>query len=443
MYPNSRLFSLTLLFISIFPAFSQQNTRSPYSLFGVGLMHFDGFADNAANGRNGFSYRHESNYSFMNPASLSALNYSTFNVGANMDLGKFKTNNSTQNFSNAGFNYISLAMPLKKIKSGLAFGLFPYSDVGYNIINIKDSGGVAVRNEFQGSGGLSKVNIALGTNISKYISFGVNFSHVFGQIAESERRRYPGNRFMTSYSDNMNLFIKGNRLDLGLQLHTSSNAKLSQVLGIVLSTTTQLKGERDRLVFTYNEIVAGDTLVRDILINEKAQNAKITLPQSLNISYSIGKFEKWQATAGVGTTSWSKYKSVFGDNGGLVNDKNYSLGFFVCPTPHFDASIKGNKFGRYFKSIRYSAGFHHNDGYIVVGNTTISDNGISVGLGFPFTRVNKTPDGGKVNITSRIFLTGEFVRRGTVTNTLIQEDFFKFTLGLNLADNWFKKRLFN
>ena len=137
MYPNSRLFSLTLLFISIFPAFSQQNTRSPYSLFGVGLMHFDGFADNAANGRNGFSYRHESNYSFMNPASLSALNYSTFNVGANMDLGKFKTNNSTQNFSNAGFNYISLAMPLKKIKSGLAFGLFPYSDVGYNIINIK------------------------------------------------------------------------------------------------------------------------------------------------------------------------------------------------------------------------------------------------------------------------------------------------------------------
>ena len=442
MYPNSRLFTLTLLFISIFPAFSQQNTRSPYSLFGVGLMHFDGFADNAAIGRNGFSYRHESNYSFMNPASLSALNYSTFNVGANMDLGKFKTNTSTQNFSNAGFNYISLAMPLKKIKSGLAFGLFPYSDVGYNIINIKDSGGVAVRNEFQGSGGLSKVNIGLGINVSKYLSFGVNYSHIFGQISESQRRRYPGNRFMTSYSDNMNLYMKGNRLDLGVQLHTASNSKFSQVLGIVLSTPTKLKGEKDRLVFTYNEIVAGDVIYRDTLINEKGQNAKISLPQSLNISYSIGNREKWQATAGVGTTSWSKYKSAYGDNGGLVNDKNYSLGFFVCPTPNFDASIKVNKFGRYFKSIRYSAGFHHNDGYILAGNNKIAENGISVGFGFPFTKKVVT-DEGKVLVTSRIFLTGEFVRRGTLANNLIQEDFFKLTLGLNLADNWFKKRLFN
>ncbi len=442
MYPNSRLITLTLLLICMLPAFSQQNTRSPYSLFGVGLMHFDGFADNAANGRNGFSYRHESNYSFLNPASLSALNFSNFNFGANMDLGKLKTTASKQNFSNAGFNYIALAVPLKKIKSGLAFGLFPYSDVGYNIINVKDSGGVAVRNEFEGSGGLSKVNIGLGTNVSKYISFGVNYSHIFGQLTESQRRRYPGNRFMTSYADNMDLFLKGNRLDLGVQLHSSSNSKLSQVLGIVVSTATKLKGERDRLLVTYNEIAAGDTIVRDVIINETGQNAKITLPQSLNISYSIGNREKWQATAGIGTTSWSKYKSVFGDNGGLVNDKNYSLGFFVCPTPHFDASIKANKFGRYFKSIRYSAGFHHNDGYITAGTNKITENGLSVGFGFPFTKKVVTEEG-KVLVTSRIFLTGEFVRRGTLNSNLIEEDFFKLTLGLNLADNWFKKRLFN
>ena len=289
---------------------------------------------------------------------------------------------------------------------------------------------------------MSKVNIGLGTNVSKYISFGVNYSHIFGQLTESQRRRYPGNRFMTSYADNMDLFLKGNRLDLGVQLHSSSNSKLSQVLGIVVSTATKLKGERDRLLVTYNEIAAGDTIVRDVIINETGQNAKITLPQSLNISYSIGNREKWQATAGMGTTSWSKYKSVFGDNGGLVNDKNYSLGFFVCPTPHFDASIKANKFGRYFKSIRYSAGFHHNDGYITAGTNKITENGLSVGFGFPFTKKVVTEEG-KVLVTSRIFLTGEFVRRGTLNSNLIEEDFFKLTLGLNLADNWFKKRLFN
>lgn len=446
MYLNFRLSTLTLIAILSFnTVYSQQNTRSPYSLFGVGLMHYDGFADNAAMGRNGFSYRHASNYSFSNPASLSALKFSVFNAAAYMDLGKFKTSTTSQNFSNAGFNYISLAMPLKKLKSGLAFGLLPYSDVGYNIINVKDSAGVSVRNEFEGSGGLSKANIGIGYNPWKHLSVGVNYSHIFGQVNETQRRRYPGNRFMTSYADNNDIYLKGSHIDLGIQLHTASDSGLSQVLGIVLSGNTKLRGEQNRFTYTYTEIYTGDEFLKDTLINTNGQSAKATLPPSFNISYSIGNHEKWQATAGYGQTMWSKYKSIFGDNGGLMDDKNFSLGFFVCPVPHFDNSVKANKFGRYFKSIRYSAGFHHSDGYIYnqPSNSRIAENGLSIGFGFPFTKIIKTADGTKTKITSRIFVTGEFIRRGTQNSNLIQEDFLKLTLGLNLADNWFNKRLFN
>lgn len=443
MHPNFRLVSITLIGILSFGSvFGQQNTRSPYSLFGVGLMRYDGFADNAANGRNGFSYRHESNFSFNNPASFSALKYSAFNAAAYMDLGKFKTSATSQNFSNAGFNYIALAMPITKLKGGLAFGLLPFSDVGYNIINVKDSGGIAVRNEFEGSGGLSKVNIGFGTKAWKYLSLGANYSRIFGQISENQRRRYPGNRFMTSYADNNNIYLKGNRFDIGLQLHTGPEAKLSQVLGVVFSSTAKLKGERDRMVFTYNEIYLGDSIVRDILIDEKGKGVKVELPQSLNISYSIGNHEKWQATAGYGLTKWGEYTNIFGDNGGLSNAKNYSLGFFICPVPHYDASVKTNKVGRYFKSIRYSAGFYHNDGYISAYNSKIAETGLSIGLGFPFTKKLNT-DEGKVLVTSRVFITGEFIRRGTLSNNLIQEDFLRLTLGLNFSDKWFKKRLFN
>ena len=440
---NFRLITLTLFILSITSAFGQQNTRSPYSLFGVGLMHYDGFADNAANGRNGYSYRYQSNYSFANPASLSALKYSAFNVSATMDLGKLKTNTFNQDFSNAGFNYIALAVPLKKWKSGLAFGLLPYSDVGYNIINVKDSGGVSVRNEFEGSGGLSKMNIGIGTQVWKHLSLGVNYSHIFGQLNETQRRRYPGNRYMTSYADNNDIFLKGSHFDLGLQLHSAPESKLSHVLGFVFSSPTKLKGERDRFTYTYTEIFVGDEFLKDTLINTLGQSAKVSLPQSFNVSYTIGDHEKWQATAGYGKTMWSKYSNIFGDNGGLLDDQNYSLGFFICPTPEFDGSIKANKFGRYFKSIRYSAGFHHYDGYISAYNTKIAENGLSIGFGFPFTKSYKGIDGTKFKVTSRIFLTGEFIRRGTLSNNLIQEDFFKLTLGLNLADDWFKKRLLN
>ena len=443
MYPNFRIFTLTFLVIFITPAFSQQNSRSPYSLFGVGMLHYDGFADNSANGRNGVSYRYESNFTFTNPASLSALKNTVFNVGTFMDMGQVRSSTVIKNFSNAGFNYIALGVPLRKLKSGLAFGLLPFTDFGYNIINAKDSGGVNIRNEFEGSGGLSKFNIGIGTSFAKYLSFGVNYSYIFGQVNESERRRYPGNRFMTSYADHSNLFLKGHHLDLGLQFHTVSDSGLSHNIGVVLSNKTNLKGEQDRFSYTYTEIFLNDEFIRDTINDEKGKRVDVTLPSSLNLSYTIGKGEKWQATAGYGKTMWSKYKNVFGDNSGFSDDQSYSLGMFICPKPVFDKTNKAQGKLAYFKSIRYSAGFHHSDGYINASNTRISENGISVGLGFPFTKVHKSPDGNRSIITSRIFLTGEFIRRGTVKNNLIQEDFFKITLGLNLADSWFNKRLFN
>ncbi len=445
MYPNSKIFTVTLTgILGISMAFGQQNTRSPYSLFGVGLINYHGFADNSANGQNGVSYRYQSNFTFTNPASLSALKNSTFNAGAFIDMGKFKTPTFNQDFSNAGFKYIALGVPLISYKSGLAFGLLPYSDIGYNIINnVKDSGGIALRNEFEGRGGLSKFNIGIGTNIWKYLSLGFNYSYIFGQINENQKRRYPGNRFMTSYADNSTLYLKGSHLDLGLQFHTVSDSGLSHVLGIVFAGNTRLKGEQDRFVYTFTELYDGGEFPRDTLVNTFGKSAKMVLPNGLNFSYTIGKGEKWQATAGYGKTMWSNFKSISGDNDGLNNDQNYSIGIFICPKPVFDKTNKAASKLAYFKSIRYSAGFHHSDGFISAYNSKISENGISIGLGLPFTKVHKKPDGSRVIITSRIFLTGEFIRRGTLSNNLIQEDYLKITLGLNLADSWFNKRLFN
>lgn len=80
-----------------------------------------------------------------------------------MDMGTVKTSSVSQNFSNAGLGYIALGVPLKKIKSGLAVGIQPYSDVGYNIYNVKDSSGVSISNEFEGRGGLSRLNLGFGS----------------------------------------------------------------------------------------------------------------------------------------------------------------------------------------------------------------------------------------------------------------------------------------
>ena len=422
---------------------SQQNNRSPYSLFGVGVMHYDGFSDNIANGRNGVSYRFESNYTFANPASLSALKHSAFNVGTYIDKGRMETTTASQKFSNAGFNYISLGVPLLKLKGGAAFGLLPYSDIGYTVTNVKDSANISVRNEFEGNGGLSRFNLGFGSNVWKNVSLGFNYSYIFGQVQEIQRRRYPGSRFMTSYSDENSIYLRGHHLDLGLQLHSLSDSGISHTLGIVLSNSTSLKGELDRTVTTYTEYFTGTEILWDTILSYQARKANVTLPSALHLSYTIGNHEKWQISAGFVNTKWSKYKSIYSENGGFSNDQKYSLGFFICPKPVFDRTVKNNRIKTYLKSIRYSAGAHYSTGYINAFNTKISESGITAGLGLPFTKVHKKPDGTRVIITSRIFLTGEYVRRGTKSNDLIQEDFFRFTLGLNFSDSWFNKRKFN
>lgn len=434
---------LLLLFITLLSiqAQSQQNTRSPYSLFGVGLRQYNGFADNAAVGNNGAAYRFESNFSFTNPASLTALKFSAFNVGAFMDMGTVKTSSISQNFSNAGLGYIALGVPLKKIKSGLAVGIQPYSDVGYNIYNVKDSSGVSISNEFEGRGGLSRLNLGFGSMLGKYISLGVNYSFIFGQIDESSRRRYPGSIAKISYAENRSTYLRGHHLDLGLQFHLSTDSGFSQVLGVVLSNKTKLKGDLERIGYTFNEPFLGNETLKDIIFSDTVSK-NLTLPQSLNINYAFGKNEKWQITAGYSKTLWQNYESIFGDNSGFVNDQGYSLGAFYC-SKAYDKRIKNDKFKRYVKSIRYSAGYFHQDGYISVNGSQIAENGITFGLGFPFTKTHKNYDGSQKIITSRIFVTGELVRRGTTNNNLIQEDFFRIKIGLNLADSWFNKRQFN
>jgi hypothetical protein len=444
MHPGYRIYLATLLFIGVFgKVAAQQNTRSPYSLFGAGNMHFDGFSDNIALGHSGVAYRFESNFNFVNPASMSAMVHTAFNAGGFVEVGKFKTTTTVQSFSNAGFNYLSLGFPIKKLRSGMAIGILPVTDIGYNITNIKDSSGVSVRNEFEGSGGLSKLNFGIGTKVTKNISLGLNYAFMFGQIDEVSRKRYPGSRLYTSMADYNSVYLKGIKLDFGIQIHSDTNSKITHVFGAVISNTPHLKGYQDRFSYTYTEIFVGDEFVRDTIINQTGKAVKSTMPNHFSLSYSIGNHEKWQTTLGYTQTMWCNYRSIFGENNGFVNDNQISFGAFICSKPIYDKTVKNNKVTNYLKSIRYSVGYRNNSGFININGNKVAETGLSAGFGFPFTKMHKKVDGTRVTITSRLFLTGEYVMRGSTKNNLLREDFFKITIGLNLSDTWFNKRMYD
>ena len=72
----------------------------------------------------------------MNPASYSKLKLTTFAVGGTNASTNFKTASEKEKAQRTSFDYLAVGLPLGKF--GLAFGLYPFSGVGYKNESISE-----------------------------------------------------------------------------------------------------------------------------------------------------------------------------------------------------------------------------------------------------------------------------------------------------------------
>ena len=119
-----------LLFTSI--SFSQINTNSPYSFYGVGQIYPIGFSQNFS--MSGLSNAVIDNHhlNFQNPASLSFLTLTSVELGfnlsqINMQQGDLNKSNTFSNILGFGIGF-----PISQ-KTSLAISFLPFSSIGYEI----------------------------------------------------------------------------------------------------------------------------------------------------------------------------------------------------------------------------------------------------------------------------------------------------------------------
>ena len=89
-------------------------------------------------------------------------------------------------------------------------------------------------------------------------------------------------------------------------------------------------------------------------------------------------------------------------------------------------------FTSYARRVNYRAGLRYDKTGLVINDKEINNFGITFGAGLPL--------GGSF---SNINLGFELGRRGTTAANLIEESYFKFSVGLSLNDRWFQKRKIN
>jgi hypothetical protein len=135
MFGKKQIALLTAL-ICAFVSYSQNNTFSPYSRYGLGEINPTTFAHNAGMGGAHIALKPDSVIPLFinagNPASYALVRLTTLEVGGNFFYSQFSSTSSSLKKWSSNFAYAALAFPVRN-KGGACFGIAPYSNLGYDL----------------------------------------------------------------------------------------------------------------------------------------------------------------------------------------------------------------------------------------------------------------------------------------------------------------------
>jgi len=407
--------SFGLLF-SLAAAAQQEGTASPYSYYGIGDVRFKGTADTRSMG--GLSIIPDSiHINLQNPAGYSALKLTTFSAGGSFNVTNFKTNSAKDQGQRTTLDYLAVAFPAGKL--GVGFGLIPYSSVGYKVRS-GDNTTANPYHSYSGEGGLNKVFLGAGYQITSKFSIGIDASYNFGNVETkniwSQNIQYSTRELNTSD-------LSGFNVNTGVTFATKIK-KYDFFASATYTPESTLKSDNTRQLATVLDFGGAETVVesRDLTVAD----TEIKMPSKFSVGAGFGKKRNWLIGAEVTLQESSKFGNRYNDitNVSFEDAKKFTLGGYFIP--------EYNSFSDYWRRITYRAGLKYENTGLIISDVPIKDYGFSLGLGLPV--------GGAF---SNVNVGFEYGRRGTTEANLVKENYANIFLSLSLNDKWFVKRKYD
>ncbi|MCK4663673.1 MAG: hypothetical protein KAT68_12455 [Bacteroidales bacterium] len=421
----SYLILILLLFPSMLKVHAQNNTSSPYSLFGIGDLSKKSLGQSEAFGGAAIGLRTPLHINIKNPASYSSLDSMTFifEFGIKDKITKFQTETDEAVFDDFNINYFSFAFPVTRWWYS-SLGLLPFSNVGYNIRNdISLPNNALASYNYFGSGGISQFYIGNSFKITKDLSFGFNSSYLFGALQHTNMLIFDDYQTRNSIIGKKTL-IQDFYFDFGLQYTYNINDDYLCNIGVIYNHKTDIKAERtiisgatyDNWIENIDENILIDTII------DTVECGNIVFPSKIGFGVSLEKNNKFIVALDYSLQDWGNAK-FFNQSDSLTTNSNIGIGIEYVP-------VKGHT--KLYKRTYYRIGGHYTNSYLKINNHQINEFGISFGVGIPLKR-SKT----SINIAF------EYGKRGTLENNLIKENYGIISINLSLLDIWFFKPKFN
>jgi hypothetical protein len=422
-----RFFVLPLLAAGYFLN-AQTIGNSPYAAFGIGDIKYDNTADvNAMGGiSTAYIWDFNNNFNFSNPAANKNLELATLKVEGTNENNFYKSNfdNMSVTKHSSYLSNISIAFPLSpKVKFGL--GYQPYSSKNYLVLtNETLSDGTTIKgNLYSGKGTISTVQAAVSYQITPEFALGLRTNFYFGNLYDISEISYNTAELINGYE------TKNKTKSFNFTLGTAYQKKLEQSRKLTLGATVTLGNtgtlETQYINSTYF-YTPGQVKNNVSVIDSKYTQNTDLIPLGFSVGAGYGKDAKWFLGTQV---DYSKQKIDFLTQP-FTNQNSYKISAGGWYLPNY------NNFRNYFSRVTYRYGAYYQKGNLSYNGTSVNEFALTGGLSFPFE--NKS-----ASRMSGIDLGIELGKRGTLDNNLIRQNFVNLKIGLNFAQKWFEKRLYD
>ncbi|MBI5538604.1 MAG: hypothetical protein HY951_00985 [Bacteroidia bacterium] len=442
---------------------AQSFSSSPYSRFGIGDLAGNSFQPGLAMGGTGIALRSNHAINSINPASYTAFDTLSFIFDISVT-GRFTTYKSdavSNKVNNIDLSHFSAGFPVTKWWAS-SIGLSPYSNVGYDISDIKTIDTLNLENTYRGNGGINQFYIGNAFRLftksdtltrileenkkltfynTKSLSVGFNTSYYFGALERHTSSVFPDEANVFDMYTSDKIIINDLGFRFGAQYiynhqeitRTERKNKYTIIAGFTFDNQNDMNAKNTSMVTKYLNI--GGTVKIDTIENQVNKKGAIRFPMNVGVGFAYISKDRVTFALDYRWQQWSAAR-FFNINDSLSDSHTLAFGTQINPDPF--------RQNNYLKMIHYRLGVHYTKSYLNLRNTNITDYGFSLGFGLPLRK----PDKGEVSglrkkLPTIINVALEVGQRGTTANSLIKENYFQVTVNLSLYDIWFVKRRFN
>lgn len=401
-------------------ATAHADVNTPYSMYGYGIMGERATSMQRQMGGVGYAMHSGRQINVMNPASYASIDSLTFlwDMGANMNMQWSRDNSGKTHGYGGGLDYVTMEFPLSKFM-GMSIGMVPLTQVGYSFGDEIKYGA----RQNQGTGGITEAYAGLSGKVGGF-SVGVNVSYDFGTIQNDV--------YATPLAGTQSLFeqimrIRDWNIVAGVQYRQPLNKYNSITLGATYSPKKSFHGDTWLTI----QDLASDALPDTIA--QSNMKGKYYSPQTFGVglAYTHEKVHRIVVEADFTLQQWSKapFSSLKDETGQVVfQGMKFSDRQKIALGGEYVHNVRGS----YLERMPWRLGAFYTDDYLKIDGNRMREYGVSLGTGF-------TAPGGKTMINFGL----GWMHRQTAPVSLLSENYFNITLGVNFNEVWFFKRKIN